>query len=105
MLKKQLWVLVLSLVVIGAAILLSPAAMGYVTLELEPDRTSPLVTGELDNANPQIYGFTDVREVVTNDAAANAESSRALLWVAFIIALAIFSASVVGAVLLYDRRR
>jgi len=104
MLKKQIWVLVLSLVVVGSALFLSPAAMGFVILGLEIDGTSLLVTGELGNAHTQLDSFTDVPEVVTDDEPASFDSSRVLLWATFIISLAIFSAAVVGAILLYDRR-
>lgn len=103
MLKKQIWILVLSLVGFGVALSLSSAAMGHNAIDSE--RTSSLVTAELDNAKPQTFSSTGAQEVVANDEPENIDSSRILLWVAFLISLVVFSASVVGAIRRYSRRR
>ena len=103
MLKKQIWILVLSLAGFGVALSLSSAAMGHRVIN--SDRTSSLIIADLDSANPQTFSSTGAQEVVTNDEPVNTDSSRILLWLAFLIALVIFSASVIGAIRLYSRRR
>ena len=70
------------------------------------------------NASPRVIGGsvdkTSEEERPTNntqasqtgeDPPAYSDSSRILLWVAFIMALVVFAASVVGAILLYNRQR
>lgn len=68
-------------------------------------QAAPVVIGVPDRADEKIERRNEARQQTTDDEPENAGSSRILLWVAFIVALLIFSASVVGAILLYSRRR
>lgn len=72
---------------------------------LSTDTTSPVVIGgatgvRLGSPYPaQTEGQIEYQEP------ANADSTRILLWLAFLAAVAIFTASVVGAILLYSKQR
>ena len=68
-------------------------------------QAAPVVIGVPDAADEKSDRRNEARQQITDDEPDNVDSSRILLWVAFIVALIIFSASVVGAILLYSRRR
>ena len=103
MLKKQIWILVLWLAGFGVALSLSSEAMGH--RAIDSNRTFSLETADLDGANPRTFSSTGAQEVVIIDEPVNTDSSRILLWVIFLVALVIYSASVIGAIRLYSRRR
>ncbi|MFN2140807.1 MAG: hypothetical protein ACK2U5_10015, partial [Candidatus Promineifilaceae bacterium] len=70
--------------------------------EMEPADGSPIVIGSVTATTLLPDQAQQENQEVEP---ANVDSSRILLWVAFIVALAIFSASVIGAIYLYSRRR
>ena len=68
--------------------------------------SSPIVIAGANNAAEDNEGAADT--MFDGDETQEPESqssSRILLWIAFLVALIIFSASVIGAILLYSRRR
>jgi len=73
--------------------------------ETEPADGSPIVIGEAGSITATTLLLDQAQQEKQEEEPANVDSSRILLWVAFIVALAIFSASVIGAIYLYSRRR
>ncbi|MFN2160485.1 MAG: hypothetical protein ACK2UN_00305, partial [Candidatus Promineifilaceae bacterium] len=73
--------------------------------EMEPADGSPIVIGEPGSVTATTLLPDQAQQENQEVEPANVDSSRILLWVAFIVALAIFSASVIGAIYLYSRRR
>jgi hypothetical protein len=66
---------------------------------------SPVVIGEAGSVSAATLLLDQAQQAIADEEPANVDSTRILLWVAFIVALAIFSASVIGAIYLYNRRR
>ena len=69
------------------------------------DSDDPFVIGEGDQDTEESVTADVYSEPAQEQASTGQSSSRLLLWMAFIIALIIFTASVAGAVVLYNRRR
>ncbi len=73
--------------------------------EMQTADGSPIVIGEPGSVTAATLLPDQAQQENQEEGPANVDSSRILLWVAFIVALAIFSASVIGAIYLYSRRR
>ena len=67
--------------------------------------TLPVVIGgEASTASNDPYAFQQLEQIEFEEPV-NADSTRILLWFAFLLSLVAFTASVVGAILLYSRQR
>lgn len=72
---------------------------------VQPANGAPIVIAAAANPLADELPFENSQAQITNEEPVDQDSNVILLWVAFIVAVVVFTASVVGAVMLYSRRR
>jgi len=114
-LRKRFLALILSIIGLGIILLMSPSLFGQNALSAGFEAVSGtsgarlewdggMETGAAPSAlQDNAYPSQPQDEAVTQEPL-YAGSTRILLWAAFILALVVFTVSVIGAILLYDRQ-
>ncbi len=69
------------------------------------DHASPVVIGVAGDSSSKSAQSNSLLHQTSNDEPVGANYSRLLLWVAFLVAVSIFTAAIIGAVVVYTRRR